>query len=94
MLKKTKKKQGESMNKVKLKIFLNLKNFYELSFKIKEEKNPEWKRSLQEIARGVYLELNNLFLLHKPLWRELNARFKDVKSLEDVKAIQMEGANG
>ena len=44
------------MNKVKLKIFLNLKNFYELSFKIKEEKNPEWKRSLQEIARGVYLE--------------------------------------
>ena len=71
--------KGESMNKVKLKIFLNLKNFYELSFKIKEEKNPEWKRSLQEIARGVYLELNNLFLLHKPLWRELNAKFKDVK---------------
>ena len=89
-----KTKQGESMNKVKLKIFLNLKNFYELSFKIKEEKNPEWKRSLQEIARGVYLELNNLFLIHKPLWRELNAKFKDAKSLEDVKAIEMERANG
>ena len=82
------------MNKVKLKIFINLKNFYELSFKIKEEKNPEWKKSLQEIARGVYLELNSLFLLHKPLWRELNAKFKDVKSLEDVKAIEMERANG
>ena len=89
-----KTKQGESMNKVKLKIFINLKNFYELSFKIKEEKNPEWKKSLQEIARGVYLELNNLFLLHKPLWRELNAKFKNVKSLKDVKAIEMERANG
>ena len=46
--------------KAKLKIFINLKNFYELSFEIKAEKDHSSKALMQTVARGVYKELNIL----------------------------------
>ena len=49
------------MDKIKLKIFHNLKNFYELSYEIKKEKNDSSKALMQGVARGIYTELNILF---------------------------------
>ena len=81
----------EHMKKIKLKVFLNLKNFYELSFQIKAEKDHSSKALMQTVARGIYKELNILFLTYKPIFREMNKLFDNVKSLEDVKAVkQME----
>ena len=80
------------MSNIQKKIFYNLKNFYELSYEIKDEKNPELKSMKQGIARVIYVKLNSLFLSYTPIWREINKLFKDVKSLEDVKAVKWEGA--
>tara|TARA_Y100000033_G_C2660255_1_gene69176 strand:- start:93 stop:383 length:291 start_codon:yes stop_codon:yes gene_type:complete len=93
-IKKTNNLTGVNMKHIKLKIFLNLKNFYELSFEIKQEKDADMKAMKQQIARSVYAKLNNLFVMYKPIWREMNALFKNVKSLEDVKAVKWERANG
>ena len=78
------------MKKVKLKVFLNLKNFYELSFQIKTEKDHSSKALMQTVARGIYKELNILFLNYKPIFREMNKHFDNVKSVEDVRAVRLE----
>ena len=81
-IKKTNNLKEKNMKHIKLKIFLNLKNFYELSFEIKQEKDADMKA----------MKLNKLFVIYKPIWREMNALFKNVKSLEDVKAVKWERA--
>ncbi len=73
---------------VRKKIFYNLKNFYQLSYEIKDEKDADMKAMKQGIARVIYVKLNSLFVTYKPIWREINALFKNVKSLEDVKAVK------
>tara|TARA_R110000822_G_scaffold100063_2_gene225434 strand:+ start:688 stop:942 length:255 start_codon:yes stop_codon:yes gene_type:complete len=77
--------------KAKLKIFINLKNFYELSFEIKAEKDHSSKALMQTVARGIYKELNILFLTYKPIFRKINKLFDNVKSVEDVRAVKLEG---
>ena len=78
--------------KAKLKIFINLKNFYELSFEIKATEDHSQKALMQTVARGIYKELNILFLNYKPLFKNINKLFDNVKSVEDVRAIKLERA--
>ena len=78
--------------KTKLKIFINLKNFYELSFEIKATQDHSQKALMQTVAKGIYKELNILFLTYKPIFKEINKLFDNVKSLEDVKKVRLERA--
>ena len=77
------------MNKIKLKIFNNLKNFYELTYEIAKEKNLEKKKLPQQVARQIYNELQQLSLFHKTIFNEMNALFKNVNSLQDVMKIKV-----
>lgn len=76
--------------KAKLKIFHNLKNFYELSYEIKAEKDHSSKALMQTVAKGIYKELNILFISYKPLFKEINKLFDNVKSVEDVRLVRLE----
>jgi hypothetical protein len=77
------------MDKIKLKIFHNLKNFYELSYEIKKEKNDSSKALMQGVARGIYTELNILFRTYGITFREVNKLFDDVNSLKEVKEVKL-----
>ena len=77
------------MDKVKLKIFLNLKNFYELSYEIKKEKEHSSKALMQTVARGIYKELNILFRTYGITFREVNKLFDNVKSLKEVQQVKL-----
>tara|TARA_R100001530_G_scaffold81660_1_gene56977 strand:+ start:763 stop:1035 length:273 start_codon:yes stop_codon:yes gene_type:complete len=89
MLKNVKKNKEETMDKVKLKIFLNLKNFYELSYEIKKEKEHSSKTLMQTVARGIYKELNILFRTYGITFREVNKLFDNVKSLKEVQQVKL-----
>jgi hypothetical protein len=93
-IKKTNNLKEKNMNilnkKAKLKIFINLKNFYELSFEIKATKDHSQKALMQTVARGIYKELNILFISYKPLFKNINRLFDNVKSVEDVRAVRLE----
>ena len=80
------------MKKVKLEIFLNLKNYYELCLEIKDEKNPDLKSLKKTIAAGIYDHLNCLLIAYRDLFKKINKLFKDVKSIEDLKKIRLERA--
>ena len=75
------------MINTKQKIFHNLKNFYILSYEIKEEKNLELKAFKQQIARTIYSDLETSFYSNKVLFRRINSLFNAVKNLNDVKQI-------
>tara|TARA_R100001594_G_scaffold1267_1_gene5304 strand:+ start:315 stop:548 length:234 start_codon:yes stop_codon:yes gene_type:complete len=75
------------MINTKLKIFHNLKNFYILSYEIKEEKNLELKALKQQIAKTIYGDLQISFYSNKVLFRRINSLFNAVKNLNDVKQI-------
>ncbi len=77
------------MDKVKLKIFLNLKNFYELSYEIKKEKEHSSKELKQTVVRGIYEELNILFRTYRITFREVNKLFDNVKSLKEVQQVKL-----
>jgi hypothetical protein len=89
MLKNIKKNKEETMDKVKLKIFLNLKNFYELSYEIKKEKEHSSKELKQTVVRGIYEELNILFRTYRITFREVNKLFDNVKSLKEVQQVKL-----
>ena len=78
------------MEKVKLEIFLNLKNFYQLSLEIKDEKDPDLKSLKKTIATGIYDHLNRLLIAYRDLFKNINRLFKNVKSVEDVRSVKLE----
>tara|TARA_Y100000004_G_C8775950_1_gene352809 strand:+ start:307 stop:549 length:243 start_codon:yes stop_codon:yes gene_type:complete len=78
------------MTKVKLEIFLNLKNYYELSLEIKDEKDPDLKSLKKTVAAGIYDHLNCLFIGYRDLFKKINKLFKDVKSLADLEKVELE----
>ena len=67
------------MKRVKLEIFLNLKNYYELCLEIKDEKNPDLKSLKKTIAAGIYDHLNCLLIAYRDLFKKFFAQINDSK---------------